>query len=96
MCKGGGKKRQNKPQTGGNKNAARPQNPAQRAKAAEAAAASPAGVEAAGETNAGNQRRRRRGKRGFRLAGQNKLRLSPAKANVGGSGRTGLNIPRSS
>lgn len=72
--------------------------PAARAQQAAEAAASPAGIEsgASGSNEALARRRARRGKRNMRLAGQNKLRLSPAKANVGGSGRTGLNIPRSS
>lgn len=94
MCSGGSKKKKAAPKKA--KAAAPQKNPAARAKQAEAAAAAPAGVEAGVPTGSANLRRRRRGKRGFRLAGQNKLRLSPAKANVGGSGRTGLNIPRSS
>lgn len=94
MCSS--KKKKAAPKTSSKKAAVVSKNPASKAKAAEAAAAAPAGVEAGVPTGSANLRRRRRGKRGFRLAGQNKLRLSPAKANVGGSGRTGLNIPRSS
>lgn len=88
--------------TGGGKsggNNAAPQRGAERARDV-AQGAQPAAAVASDATEAQGQgamnRRRGRGKRNFRLAGQQKMALRPDRANVGGSGRSGLNIPRSS
>ena len=86
MCKGG------KKQKASNQTASK----APAAAAAGTAAGAPVGLETGVASKSVTKRRRRRGKRGLRLAGQDKLRLTPTQANVGGSGRTGLNIPRSS
>ena len=81
MCGGGGRKKSA---------------PAKKA-AAVASAATPATAQASetpekvdgAPTNATEARRRRMGKRGFKVG------LDVAVANVGGSGKTGLNIPAS-